>query len=261
MKRLELDLLLRHAAMALALVAPGLALAQADRGIAYLDQKDCEAAFDAFNKGMADGEARSVYLVGQMFEYGVCLKVNPTRAAAIYEQAARLGDAGSARALALLNARGAGVPQSYAKAGYWFEVAAGRKPASDAPGGDAFATPEAMTRTYVEAVHDLAEDNMVYPPRAAERGVRGNVVMRFDPEAGTATLVSSADNQGTATDHLGPNKHLFERALAISYADAIRSLPKPELPATGSFATDHEVRFSRDRNSRDGPYGLQGLRR
>ena len=240
-----------------AVALPGLAVAQAERAMTALDQKDCDGAVDALNRGMADGETRSMFLVGQLFEYGICLKVDATRAAPIYEQAASRGDVASARSLALLDARGVGVPQSYAKAGYWFAVARGAKPASQ----DALAAPEDIVKTYVEAVHDLAEDNMVYPSRAAEQGIRGNVVMRFDPRTATATLVSSVDDQSTATNHLGPNKHLFERALAASYDAAIKALPRPDVPASGDFATDHEVRFSRDRNSRDGPYGYQGLRR
>lgn len=246
---------------ALLLVLPGIAYAQADRAITALDQKDCEAAIDALNVGMAAGKMQSMYLVGQMFESGICLKVDLARAAAIYEQAAKLGDTGSARSLALLHARGAGVPQSYAKAGYWFAVTRGQKPAADAAGLEAFSTANAIEMAYVEAVHDLAEDTMVYPPQAAVQGVRGRVVMRFDPRSMTTSLVSSVDNQGAATNHLGPGKHLFERALATSYEAAIKALPKPELPVSGDFATDHEVRFSRDRNSSDGPYGYQGLHR
>ena len=243
------------------LTVPGMAFSQADRATIALDQGDCEAAVDALNRGVADGDLRSMFLVGQMFERGVCLKVNPARAATIYQQAATRGDTASARSLALLEAQGAGVPQSYAKAGYWLAVSRGTKPGVDAPSENAFSSPDQLVKTYVQAVHDLAEDTMVYPPLAAAQGVRGNVVMRFDPRSATASLVSSVDDQSNATNHLGPSKHLFERALATSYDVVIKVLPRPDVPATGDFATDHEVRFSRDRNSRDGPYGYQGLHR
>jgi len=241
--------------------APGAALAQAEKAVAAIDQKDCEGAIDALNRGVADGEVRSMYLVGQMFEFGICLKVDPRRAVPVYERAATLGDAASARSLAVIHARGAGVPHSYVKAGSWFALSHGGKAGIDLPAESTFATPDAIAKTYVEAVHDLAEDTMVYPAQATVQGVRARVVMRFDPRDASVSVVSSTDNQGNATNHLGPNKHLFERALATSYDAAIKALPKPDLPATGDYATEHEFEFSRDRNGRDGPYGSQGLRR
>ena len=235
------------------------AFAQAERASAALDQQDCDGAVDALNRGMNDGEARSMFMVGQMFESGVCLRADLARAAGLYERAASLGDVASARSLALMEARGAGVPQSYVKAGYWFAVARGVNPAGDAE--TAFAAPDAVARTYVEAVHDYAEDTMVYPRQAATQGVKARIVMRFDPRDGSVVVVSSVDDQGSAINHLGPNKHLFERALSTSYLLALKAMPKPELPATGDFATDHAMQFSQYRKSGDGPYAPQGLRR
>lgn len=234
---------------------------QADAAVAALDQKNCEAATDALNQGMANNEPKSFFITGQLFEFGICLKADPARAALIYERAALLGDTESARSLALLHARGAGVPQSYKEAGRWYGVMRQEKKGVETPGAEAYATPDAIAKTYTAAVHDLAEQRMVYPTEASVQGVVGAVKVRFDPRSGIATVVSSRDNVGLSAIHLGPNKHLFERSLLAGYADAIKLLPKPELPATGDYATEHEVPFERTRNGSAGPYGLQQLRR
>lgn len=236
------------------------ASAQSEDALIALDQKDCEGAIEMLNRGMAAKEVRSFYLAGQMFEYGVCLRKDPAKAASVYQQAALLGDTSAARSLALLDARGSGVPQDYPLAGYWLAVAAQQQPASTSPDLSKFASPDAVARTYVDAVHALAEQGMVYPQAAAAKGVRGKVVMHFDPRTGGVSVVSSQDDRGSSSDHLGPNKHLFEHALSESYDVAIVALPKPALPG-GDLASDHEVRFDRNRNSRDGPSGSQDLRR
>lgn len=235
--------------------------AQADAALLALGQKNCEAATDALNQGMASNEPRSYFIAGQLFEFGVCLKVDPARAAAVYERAALMGDADSARSLALLHARGAGVPQSYAEAGRWYAVMRQEKKGLETPNADSYAEPGAIAKTYVEAVHDLAEQRMVYPREAAAAGVTGKVRVRFDPRSGAATVASSGDNTGMSMMHVGPNKHLFERALLAGYADAIRTLPKPTIPDDGDYASEREVKFDRNSRLASGPFSFEELRR
>lgn len=64
--------------------------AQADAAVIALDQKNCEAATDALNKGMANNEPRSFFIAGQLFEYGVCLKVDPAKSASVCEREQRM---------------------------------------------------------------------------------------------------------------------------------------------------------------------------
>lgn len=228
----------------------------ADAALGALDRKDCEGVMDALNRGMAGNEPRSFYVTGQLYESGVCLRSDPARAAQAYERAALQGDSASSRSLALIHARGAGVPQSYREAGRWYGVMR-----QEQQPAEAYASPEAVAKTYVDAVHDLAAQLMVYPRDAAVAGVRGSLRMRFDPVAGTATVVSSTDNAGSSMNHLGPGKRSFERALLAGYDAAITTLPKPIIPAVGSYATERDVPFDRNPNAAAGPSGLQQLRR
>ena len=248
------------AAFVVACSMHGLASAQVARALPALDQKDCGAATDALNQGMTDNEAASFYVVGQLFEYGICLKKDPAKAASVYSRGASLGDAPSAKSLALLLARGQGVAQSYPRSAYWFAVARRGRKEADAMNEDLFSTPDTVARTYVEAVHALAEQDVAYPDEAATKGVQGSVTMRFDPRAAAATLVGSTDNQGSSTSHLGPNRHLFERVLMASYDGAIKALPKPVLPDGVDYATDQRVAFDRDRSSK-GPQKSLDIRR
>lgn len=234
---------------------------QADAALVALDQKNCEVAVDALNKGMASKEPRSFFIAGQLFEYGVCLKGNPARAASVYEPAALLGEKDAARSLALLYARGAGVPQSYAEAGRWYAVMRQETKGAGTQSAASYASPDAIAKTYTDAVHDLAEQRMVYPREAVEADVTGKVRVRFDPRSGAATVVSSSDNTGMSMVHVGPNKHLFGRALLAGYDDAIKSLPKPAIPDSGDYATEREVKFDRTSKAANVPFSFDQLRR
>ena len=233
---------------------------QADAAVIALDQKNCEAATDALNKGMANNEPKSFYIAGQLFEYGICLKTDPAKSAAVYERAALLGDTEAARSLALLHARGAGVAQSYQEAGRWYAVMRGEKKGVETQSAESYAAPDAVAKTYTEAVSDFSEQRMTYPREAAVAGVTGKVRVRFDPRTGAASVVSSSDNAGLPMNHVGPNKHLFERALLAGYDDAVKTLPKPTIPATGDFTSEREVKFDRSPDSAN-DHGLQLLRR
>lgn len=247
--------------LAISSTASAQSTAQADAAVVALDQKNCEAATDALNKGMANNEPKSFFIAGQLFEYGVCLKVDPAKSASVYERAALLGDTEAARSLAVLHARGAGVPQSYQEAGRWYGVMRQERNSPEAPSGVSYAGPDAIAKTYTNAVHDLAEQRMSYPREAAVASVTGKVRVRFDPRTGAATVVSSSDNTGLSMTHVGPNKRLFERALLAGYDDAVKTLPKPAIPDGGDFASERDVKFERNPNSAAGPFGLQQLRR
>ncbi len=234
--------------------------AQADAAVIALEQQNCEAATDALNKGMANNEPKSFFIAGQLFEHGICLKTDPARSASVYERAALLGDAASARSLALLHARGAGVPQSYKEAGRWYAVMRGEKKGAETLNAESYATADAMAKTYVQAVHDLAEQRMAYPREATAAKVTGKVRVRFDPRTGAANVISSSDNTGQSMTHVGPNKRLFERSLLAGYDDAVKTLPKPSIPDTADYSTEHEAKFERVPGGASGSYDYQ-LRR
>ncbi len=240
-----------------ALLAASLAQAQrahADRALALLDSAKCEEAVEAVNDGMRANEPEAHFIAGQMFQNGTCLVANVPRALRIYERGALLGDRNSARLLAVLHARGDSVPPSYPEAARWYAVMRREKTGIPAPPVDAFAAPEVAVATYIDAVHDLALQQLVYPRDAIAKGVTGTVRVSFDPRIGSVRLLASTDN-------VGPNRHDFERALFVGYADAIRLLPRPSMSPHVDNASEREVVFDRKTSRPDLPTGLQMLAR
>lgn len=218
--------------LAIALVAPALAFAQAhkqaDAAMAALKRNDCPSALAALKQGMLDNEPASFYISGNVAETGTCAQADPAVAAKAYERAAALGRNDAAAALALLHAEGSGVPQSYAEAGRWYSIAS--KGMAGAPAAGTFQSPDAIAKTYTRAVHDLAYFELAnrlkvpYPIPAR---------VRFDPRTGAATIVSR--QQDTLPGRIS------DAEILASYRDAVRDLPKPTLPATGDYATERAM--------------------
>ena len=211
----------------------------AQTALRQIDDNQCEAAVDSVNQGMRGNEPRSFYIAGEFFRNGFCVGQNVPRALRLYERGASLGEREAARALALIHARGDGVPQSYVEAGRWYAVMRNEPGSPEAAG-----LPEAVIRTYIEAVKDLAFASLVYPKDAAEKGVTGTVKVRFDPRTARVTLLSSTDNLGT-NYAAEPNRHDFERSLLSAYGDAIRILPKPSMSPNVDNSVEQTVIFNR----------------
>lgn len=203
---------------------------RADEAMAALKRNDCAATVAALRQGMADNEPDSFYLSGSLAETGTCAQADSVAAAKAYERAAFLGNRNAAEPLALLYAEGDGVQQSYPLAGRWYAIAALGGSPSAVPDAAPYEKPEAIARTYTRAVHDLASfelaNRLKYP---YPLGVR----VRFDPRTGVATVVGR-------TPGAGP-REVADRDILASYAEAIRDLPKPAIPATGDFATERAV--------------------
>lgn len=232
---------------------------QADRALALLDAHRCDEAVDAVNDGMRADEPKAHFVAGQMFQYGYCLIANVPRALRVYERGALLGDRDSARLLAVMHARGDGLPQSYPEAARWYAVMRREKHGGAAPPVDAFTTPEVAITTYIDAVHDLAALQVAYPSDAIDKGVTGTVRVNFDPRSGGVRLLASTDN--VKSEIVTPNRHDFERALFASYFAAIRLLPRPSMSPHVDNSSDREVVFDRKASRADQPSALQTLAR
>lgn len=257
----------RHGLLAVLLVlavTPTMVEAQsaskADDALARIDAKQCDAAVDLINEGMLAGEATSFFVAGQLFQHGYCLVQNVSRSIRLYERGALLGDRPSARALAIMHARGDGVPQSYPQAGRWYAVADTLKRDGSVATADAYAAPEVVVATYIAAVNDVAMAMTVYPREAVDQGVTGRVKVRFDPRFARVTIVTSSDSRGS-TAAGSPDRHDFERALLAGYADAIRLLPRPAMSPNVDNSVEREVVFDRRVHRADQPEGLQWLAR
>jgi hypothetical protein len=250
--------------LSLAALAPAIGAAEpperAAAALKLLDAQKCDAAVELLNEGMLDNEPASHFIAGQLFQHGFCLVRNVPRALRIYERGALLGDRDCARTLALIHARGDGVPQSYPEAGRWYAVMRQEKSGAAAPPAESFATPDALVDTYIEAVTDFAASNLEYPREAIDQGVTGTVKVRFDPRFGRIRVLASSDSTGSQSGS-GPNRHDFERVLLASYADALRVLPRPSMSPNVDNSVEREVRFDRRIHVADEPDGLQSLPR
>ena len=254
----------RGLATALLATAPLVVHAQATtrttEALRLIDANQCEPAIDTINQGMLAGEPKAFYVAGQLFQYGLCLVANVPRALRLYERGALLGDRDCARTLALLHARGDGVAQSYQQAGRWYAVMNQEKVGLAAPSPESFKEPDAVVRTYIQAVNDQAIVSMTYPNAAIDKGVTGKVKVRFDPRFGRVRLVDSSDNVASGSSS-EPNRHDFERALLAGYADAIRLLPQPSMSVNVDNSVEREVVFDRKVGQTSQPPGLQALAR
>ncbi len=219
--------------IALALAAPLVADAQsharADEAMAALRRNDCDATLAALRQGMLDNEPQSFFVAGNLDETGTCVADDPTEAAKAYERAALMGHPDAAAALAVLYAEGSGVEQSYRDAGRWYAIARSGSAAA-VPDASPFASPDAVAKTYVRAVHDLAAfelaNRLKYPYPVGAR-------VRFDPRTGVATVVAR-------TGDAGP-RPIADNEILASYREALRLLPKPDLPASGDYATERPM--------------------
>jgi len=234
---------------------------KANAALGLIDQNQCEPAVEIINQAMVAGEPKSFYIAGQLFQYGFCLVQNVPRSTRLYERGALLGDRTSARTLAMMHARGDGIAQSYQQAGRWYAISDGtNKDGTAEKAIDAYKEPDALVKTYIEAVNDTAVAMMAYPREAIDRGVTGTVKVRFDPRFARVTLVKSTDSTGSPAAG-PPNRHDFERALLAGYADAIRVLPKPPMSPNVDNSVEREVAFERKVYIANEPEGLQSLPR
>lgn len=225
------------------------------------DQNQCEQAVDLINQGMFAGGPESFCVAGQLFQSGFCLTQNVPRATRLYECGALLGDRLSARTLAMMHARGDGVPQSDQQAGRWYAILNGtHQDGAPEKSIDAYKEPDVVVDTDIAAMNDVAAAMTAYSRDAIDQGVTGTVTVRFDPRYARVTLVGSLDSTGNGAAP-PPNRHDFERALLAGYADATRVLPRPSLSPNVDNSVEREGSFDRKVYIANEPERLQSLSR
>lgn len=99
-------------------------------------QAGFDTAVHAFDKGdyvtvkniveplAEQGDARSQYAMGVLYENGFAVNRDPAKAAAWYLKAARQGNIDAQYNLGAMNEHGAGIPVDYTNAAYWYHIAA-----------------------------------------------------------------------------------------------------------------------------------------
>lgn len=137
-----------------------------------LRQGRCEAAVDAANQGLKDGDPEAYFVVGLMHLKGLCIASVPAQAVQYFEPAAKAAHTDSAYMLTMMHGLGLGVPQSYAQAGRWtlamrdiHALKAGAAPASGAIDAE-----DAAAWGVIGTVAAITRDRLLYPPSGARIG-------------------------------------------------------------------------------------------
>lgn len=161
----------------LTVIAPGGSGAQpwsgAEEAVRAMRQGRCEAAVDAANKGLTEGDPQAYFVVGLMHLKGLCIAAVPAQAVTYFEPAVKSGHADSAYMLTMMHGLGLGVPQSYAQAGRWtialMDIA---KLKEGGPGGGAgpIQSGEALAWGVIGTVAAVVRDRLLYPKRGARLG-------------------------------------------------------------------------------------------
>lgn len=96
-----------------------------ERGLSAYRTGDFDRAIGIWGGAADEGDARALYMLGYMSEFGQGQEWSNRRAAEYYRQAAERGSARAQAALASLYERGLGVPWSPRTAVRWYALAAG----------------------------------------------------------------------------------------------------------------------------------------
>ncbi len=247
-------------------VAWAQATTAAERGAQALAQGRCDAALDALNEGLKEGDADAYYTVGLMYLKGYCVKADPARSPAYFEPAAKAAQPQAAKMLVMMHGLGIGVPQSYARAGQWFfawsdiaRLLRQRKgDGADAPAAAA-STPakigveQAVSYGVLGTVAAAVEDRVRYPRAGALTGadrVSFDLMLALEP-SGLSVRIEN-NQSGMAEDA----KSAVIRRSAQPHEDVVReaideiirtmpTFPLPKEPATLTVPYRFDVVYRR----------------
>lgn len=233
----------------------------------YLKDGDCAGAVKEVNAGLSRKYAVVMVMAGAMYEDGLCLKRNPERAIALFEQAYAAGRTmqASGRLAALYAA--AGPAQDKAAALWWAQRGAGTVAAlctgATLPLEDADAFVKALAAlppgrldacNYVAGVLGMIQGDVEFPSRAATFGMTGSVQLVFLPaearfevkgtDLGTVQLGGLVHGDAVRDDRpLVRNE--FVNHLTEMTRGALQRFAKPAaVPPDWRFTTEYRFGYS-----------------
>lgn len=104
-------------------LASSMAVADFEKGIAAYQANDLPLAFKEFNASAKQGQADSQYNVALMYEHGIGVAKDETKAVNWYQKSALQGTAAAQFNLAVLYENGRGTQVDFAKANEWYRKA------------------------------------------------------------------------------------------------------------------------------------------
>lgn len=145
----------------------------AEEAVRAMRQGRCEAAVDAANKGLMEGDPQAYFVVGLMHLKGLCIAAAPAQATQYFEPAAKAAHADSGYMLVMMNGLGLGVPQSYAQAGRWtialMDIAR-LKDGGAGAGAGPIEVGDAAAWGVIGTVAAVVRDRLLYPKSGARLG-------------------------------------------------------------------------------------------
>ena len=212
-----------------------------------LKDGNCVTAGEVVNRGIDSNVAEMLYMAGVMLELGLCVDADPKRARTLYAAAAKAGDAGAARRLGEVFARGEGVPRSYRHAAALFEHAARLADDPDRPAVRELGLPpdpgsaDDLWTNYLTAVATMAHRYFAYTHEMAKSRSAGAVRLRLCPgRAGVTTQVLTG---ATATDSAATPEDLVAE-VRRGAEEMLKQMPPPTTVALGRpYCGEIEIRF------------------
>lgn len=213
-------------------VLPGTGTTQAwtsaEDAVRAMHQGRCEAAVDAANKGLKEGDPHAYFVVGLMHLKGLCIAAAPAQAVQYFEPAARAAHADSAYMLVMMHGLGLGVQQSYAQAGRWTtalsDIAALKRGGADGRSTSPIDAREAFSWGVVGTVSAVVRDRLLYPKQGARTG----------GESVSVTLKLTVGPEGVRYELLDPTSRMQDDARS----SILRRSTQPHLDAMQEVVED-----------------------
>jgi hypothetical protein len=217
-----------------------------------IKSNDCQTLGDVVNRHL-DTSTPVKYLVGAMFEEGLCVERDLAKAARYYALADEGKSADAARDMGFEYVTGVHLPRSYTRAGAWFakslmirrEGSSELKfpagiPALPVPG----ASPGSEWAGYLMSVGFIASRTQRYPGEALRLRTEGEFVAKVCVHDGTvrttAVMVQPGPSGGVATLQ---GKREILTGIEENYEKVLTSMPPPVEPAPGPMCFHQPLNF------------------
>jgi hypothetical protein len=177
--------------------------------LAHIEGNNCDAAVKALNKGLAARHPGVMLLAGSMFEQGLCIKQDWTKAAYYYQMAHA---AGKREALPRLVSGYAEKNRDPAAAMWWMSSQDQSVPAACRSANHLVHDPDAFVAAlnawpqgnlaacvYIAGVVMRIAGDVEFPARGAQQGVFGEALMQFSPSTASVTWKAAATDRISVT--------------------------------------------------------------
>lgn len=209
--------------------------------MAAVESNDCHRLGEVVNRHLDDSTAVK-YLVGAMFEEGLCVERDPSKAAAYYAAGDTAKQAEAARDMGLEYVTGLRLPRSYSRAGAWLikAMAIGEGQTQELKqwrGVTTLPLSEPTARSewtgYLVSAGYIASRTLQYPNEALRLRTEGNFLVKLCAKDGTVTTtaVSESSDPAAGVAALQGRREILA-AIEAGYENVMKRMPAPGSPVS-----------------------------